>query len=62
KSIEDVFIKENMKPNQEEASSSQHNASQPFPDGENTVNFIHPKEWRYAHGYPKDLIIGDPNR
>ena len=21
-----------------------------------------PKEWRYAHGHPKELIIGDPSK
>ncbi|KAL6959134.1 hypothetical protein U1Q18_045025, partial [Sarracenia purpurea var. burkii] len=45
KGIDDIFIKENMEPNHEEASNSHHTAVQQLPDAEIAENSTLPKEW-----------------
>ncbi|KAL6997521.1 hypothetical protein U1Q18_007646, partial [Sarracenia purpurea var. burkii] len=61
KGTENILIKENLEPNQEESSNSEQITVQELPNDENVENPDFPKEWRYAHGHPKDLIIGNPS-
>ena len=47
--LNDIYTKEgDEKQDQEEQPSTRSNEL--------------PKEWRYAHGYPKELIIDDPSK
>ncbi|KAL6960985.1 hypothetical protein U1Q18_038750, partial [Sarracenia purpurea var. burkii] len=54
----EIFIKENL----EETSTSQQPATAQSENAESAENSALPTEWRYAHGHPKDLILGDASQ
>ncbi|KAL6975679.1 hypothetical protein U1Q18_024474, partial [Sarracenia purpurea var. burkii] len=49
----------NVELNHEETSTSQQHATAQAESSDAAENSALPKEWRYARGHPKDLILGD---
>ena len=58
--LENIFMKDSLV--QQEEDKPKNNANDEVQDVEVEPTQSLPKEWRYAKGHPKDLILGDVSK